>query len=75
MDLLKQHELIIWKVNSYMKKIKYFFNIAKFQKVTQLRAVFKNETRWSSLYIMIQRYFEADEHLKIIASTDKDSKH
>ena len=35
----------------------------KLQKTTNLRPVMRNDTRWSSTYSMLKRYFELKEHL------------
>ena len=45
-------------VMELMKKLSSLKQSAKMRKATNLRPVLRNETRWSSAYSMLQRYFD-----------------
>ena len=45
-------------VMKLMKKLSSLKQSAKLRKATNLRPVLRNETRWSSAYSMLQRYFD-----------------
>ena len=45
-------------VMKLMKKLSFLKQSAKLRKATNLRPVLRNETRWSSAYSMLQRYFD-----------------
>lgn len=58
LDIIKSDEELIQKVNCIMKKFKNLLHAAKLREYSHLRAVTKNDTRWSSTFNMISRYFE-----------------
>ena len=57
-DILVQHDDIITIVNDLMKKLRNLVPAAKLRQFTPLAAKTRNDTRWSSTYQMISRYFE-----------------
>lgn len=71
-DILKGAEETLNKLNTLMRKFKYLIPAAKLRKHTHLRAVTRNETRWSSVYSMMKRYFEIREYILLIAQHDSE---
>lgn len=80
---LLEYEPLLGKVNSLMKALKTLLNGAKLLKFTELSAITRNCTRWSSTKSMIDRFLElkpfleadtfGEEVLKLIPSQYDDS--
>ena len=50
-----------------MSKLRFPVGAAKMSKFTDLKALIANRTRWSSTYVMLQRYLEIRQHISKIA--------
>jgi hypothetical protein len=53
-----------------MKKARNLKNAAKLRELTELKALKDNETRWTSTFYMIKRFFRLQEDLKSIETLD-----
>lgn len=65
-DILVSYEDIVEKVHRLMKKMSFQIPAAKLRKLTHLRPKLRNDTRWSSTYVMLQRYIQVHEIIKQI---------
>ncbi len=61
-DYLVHHSELIDKVSVIMKKLRSPVAAAKLRKLTHLRSLGCNQTRWSSSYVMLQRYINLCPH-------------
>ena len=62
---LENYEELLEKVNSVMKKLATLKKSGKLRKKTDLRPKIRNDTRWSSTYSMLKRYFELQNCLDL----------
>ncbi|KAG3044645.1 hypothetical protein PC121_g21778 [Phytophthora cactorum] len=60
---LEDHEDNLAEVQALMIKLRTLTQSAKLRLKTALRPVIRQETRWSSTFMMLQRYFQLLEHL------------
>ncbi|GMF63039.1 unnamed protein product [Phytophthora fragariaefolia] len=60
---LQDHEADLSDVQSVMTKLRPLTQSAKLRLKTKLRPVIRQDTRWSSTFTMLHRYFELLEHL------------
>ena len=61
---------IVSKVNRLMSKLRTLLLSAKLRKLTTLRPKIRNETRWSSPFEMLPRYFQLLEYLPKLNSPE-----
>ena len=62
-DYLARYDTILAKINGPMGKLKSVKFSAKLRKYTDLRPVQQNETRWSSIAEMVERYLSIKDYL------------
>jgi BED zinc finger len=62
-----QLAMIINKVSMVMKKASTLKVAAKLRQLTAYSTVRENDTRWSSTYQMIKRFFKIQSHLSVLA--------
>ncbi|KAE9262998.1 hypothetical protein PF008_g32470, partial [Phytophthora fragariae] len=60
---MKQHEEDLATVQSLMVRLRTLKQSAKLRLKTPLRPVIRQDTRWSSTFCMVHRYFRLLEHL------------
>ncbi len=56
----------IYLVNKLMAKLSTLKNSAKLRAKTHLRPILSSSTRWSSTFLMVERYFELKQHLDFL---------
>ncbi len=62
-EILSHHSRIIEQVRSIMEKLRSPTNSAKLRTLSNLNALLSNETRWSSVFTMLNRYLKLREYL------------
>ncbi|ETO62560.1 hypothetical protein F444_19540 [Phytophthora nicotianae P1976] len=60
---LQEHKADLAEVQALMIKLRTLTQSAKLRLKTDLRPVIRQDTRWSSTFMMLHRYFELLEHL------------
>ena len=65
-----EYTALLLKINSLMTKLKTLKLSGKLRKLTPLRPVCSNKTRWSSVFTMVKRYKEIACHIKDLGDTD-----
>jgi hypothetical protein len=61
---LKEYKVVLTKINKVMKKLKSASNYVTLLEVCPLKSINQNDTRWSSTYDMLKRYFELEPFVK-----------
>ena len=56
--ILESKEFLLKRVNQLMKRISNLKKSGDLRKKTALRPVTRNDTKWSSAFSMLSRYFE-----------------
>jgi hypothetical protein len=65
-------EFAISSIKTIMKRARNLKNAAKLRELTALTALKDNDTRWTSTFFMIKRFFRLQEDLKSIESLEDD---
>ena len=71
-DMLEDYTNLTTKVYHLMKKLRNIIHSAKLRKMTPLRPKCGNVTRWSSTFVMMERYMKLKEFLPQLCLDDVD---
>lgn len=65
-NILSAHTNIINKVHNLMKKVSNLIQAATLRRLTPMCAISKNDTMWSPVYDMIERYDQIKRLIRMI---------